>query len=173
MKLRDLDPASAAELDLVAHRMRATLVEVEGYERGFHMYTLDWLRDRVRWHLDPAQVTARVVLAGERDAEPVGHTIIRLERAVDGDAAGAFGLISTTYVLPERRRHGVAAALLVEAERWFRTQGAYAAGTWTSSTNAALIGLYERHGYAITESGPNDLTGTTMVKLTKRLAAAD
>lgn len=163
--LRDLNPSSALELDLVAHRMRATLVEVEGYERGFNMYTLDWLRDRVRWHLDPTKVAARVVLAGEPGAEPVGHSIFRLER----DDAGAFGLISTTYVLPDYRRHGIAAALLAEAEDWFRAQGAYAAGTWTSSTNAALIGLYERHGYAITESGPNDLTGTTMVKLTKRL----
>lgn len=167
--LRDLNPSSALELDLVAHRMRATLVEVEGHERGFNMYTLDWLRDRVRWHLDAAQVMARVVLAGEPGAEPIGHSIFRLERASDGDAAGTFGLISTTYVLPDHRRHGVAAALLAEAEAWFRAQGAYAAGTWTSSTNAALIGLYERHGYAITESGPNDLTGTTMVKLTKRL----
>ena len=72
-------------------------------------------------------------------------------------------------MLPASRRHGVGAALLVEAEHWFRTQGAHATGTWTSGTNAALIGRYERNGYAITESGPNDLTGATMVKLTKRL----
>jgi hypothetical protein len=37
--------------------------------------------------------------------------------------------------------------------------------TWTSSTNARLIRLYEKHGYAVTESGEND--GTMMVRLTK------
>ena len=165
MRIRDIDPTSTAEVDLVAKRMRQTLIEVEGEDRGASLYSLEWLTARVRWHLDRRACRGRVLLAEMEPNQLVGHTIIRVE---PGDH-GHFGLVSTTYVDPAFRRAGLASAFLLYSEQWFRSEGVPSCCTWTSSTNSALIALYERHGYAITESGPNDLTGTPMVKLSKRL----
>ncbi len=58
----------------------------------------------------------------------------------------------------------------VVGEAWIRAQGMTEAVTWTSATNARLIRLYEKHGYAITERAPSK--GTMMVRLAKVLAAA-
>lgn len=169
MHLRDLDPNQPAEIELVAQRMRDTLIEIEGAERGAALYTLAWLEARVRWHLDPANTIARVVLAVTEDNTPCGHTIFRIEH----DTHGAFGLISTTYVLPAFRRHGVAQTLLECAETWFAGHKLPRCCTWTSSTNHPLIALYTRNGYEEADRGPNDLTDTMMVKLEKVLRHSD
>ena len=162
MKLRDIDARNSEEIALVAERMGATLIEVEGQV----LYDLDWRIQRVRWHLDPANTEARVVLGIDEDGTIIGHTIFRVERDEEGRR---FGLISTSYVVPEARRRGFADAFLSEAEAWFRSCGLPLAATWTSSTNTPLIGLYERHGFAEDQRGPHDLTGTAMVRLAKRL----
>ncbi|MCA0175581.1 MAG: GNAT family N-acetyltransferase [Proteobacteria bacterium] len=161
--IRPLDPASAAEIDLVAQRMRATLIEVEGEAVGEALYTLDWLRERVRQHLVP---DAAVWLL-EVDGAIAGHTIVR--RETDG-AGHAFGLISTTYVLPAVRRQGHAAALLAAGEAWMQTQDLARSATWTSVTNTALIALYTAQGYREAERGTHPQTGTTMVRLARALA---
>ena len=166
MRIRDLDPTSTAEVDLVAQRMHQTLIEVEGQDRGSSMYTMDWLVARVRWHLDGKARRGRVLLAELPHKQIAGHSIIRLESA----PGGAFGLVSSTYVDPAFRRAGLASALLLHSERWFSDEGMPSCCTWTSNTNAPLISLYERHGYSITDSGANDLTDTLMVKLSKQLA---
>jgi len=147
--------------------MRATLVEVEGEQAGTAMYTLDWLRDRVCWHLDPGASTAQVMVAEDVHGDVLGHTIYRLEKPADG---AAFGLVSTTYVMPHARRHGVAALLLSCAEAWFQEKGLSRAATWTSATNTPLLQLYERHGYVVVERAPNELTGTAMVRLERRFS---
>jgi GNAT superfamily N-acetyltransferase len=196
MKIRDIRAASGEEIALVAARMRDTLIEVEGEEHGASMYSLEWLAERVRWHLDPSQTTARVMLA-ERDSTEetlhgprnstststgnashsiVGHCIVRVDgRAAPPAGAGeaAIGLIVTTYVCPEFRRHGLAARFLQEAEQWVMAHGLSHLATWTSATNTPLIALYQRCGYAEVDSAPNDLTGTPMVMLGKRLEAQD
>lgn len=51
LRIRALDPGSEAEIDLVAQRMRRTLIDVEGEETGTALYTMEWLRDQVRFHL--------------------------------------------------------------------------------------------------------------------------
>jgi GNAT superfamily N-acetyltransferase len=165
MLLRDIDPHDPTEITLVAGRMRDTLIEVEGPQRGSSMYSMQWLEDRVRWHLDPAQCRAKVVLALDPGSRIVGHSIYRIEV---GDG-GEYGLVSTTYVLPEARRQGYAQALLAAAESWCLDQGLSLVCTWTSASNAGLIALYRRNGYDEVERGPNDLTGTTMVRLAKVL----
>lgn len=164
MHLRVLTPLDTADIDLVAQRMRATLVEVEGEAAGGGMYSMDWLRDRVRWHLDGR--AAEVVVITDDDGGVIGHTIYRREAP---DGALPFGLISTTYVAPEARRLGAAQRLLARAEDWFRAQGLQMACTWTSSTNTPLIALYGRNGYLEAERGPNGVTGTMMVRLARSL----
>ncbi|MGE0711253.1 MAG: GNAT family N-acetyltransferase [Planctomycetota bacterium] len=151
---RLLGRAAPDEVDLVARRMRATLEEVLGEARGREMYTLDWLRDRVRQHLDPAVYVGEVFLA-ERAGAVCGHTIVRLEPER--------GLISTIYVLPAARGQGVAGRLLDRAEAWFREHGAEVVATNTAQDNARLIGLLERRGYAIA------LRAEEMVRLERRL----
>lgn len=167
MQIRELNPIEPAEIRLVAERMRDTLVEVEGEERGRHMYTLEWLEARVRWHLDPNNTMAQVLLAIDADGAIVGHTIYRIELA----ESEPFGLISTTYVVPSARNAGWAAKLLTCTHDWFIRKGVSLSCTWTSATNTPLIGLYTKFGYEVVDRGPNDITGTTMIKLGRSLVA--
>lgn len=150
----------------VAQGMRQTLIEVEGEAQGTALYTMAWLEQRVRFHLDPSLATAEVQLASATSGERAGYTIVRAER---DDAGQPYGLVSTTYVRPAWRRHGLSKRLLAEGEAWFRAQGLPAAATWTSATNTKLIGLYEGAGYAIDAEHTHEVTGTRMIRLRKRL----
>jgi GNAT superfamily N-acetyltransferase len=166
--LRDLDPGSTADVEWVANGMHLTLVEVEG-EKGRVAYPVDWTRARLREFLDPSQHLAQVVLAvaSHEPAAIVGHTILRINEMPDGRR---YGLVSTTWVDPAHRRQGVADALLARGEAWIRAQGMDEAATWTSAANVRLIRLYEKHGFALTETGDN--AGSAMVRLGKPLARA-
>ncbi|MCP4809161.1 MAG: GNAT family N-acetyltransferase [Proteobacteria bacterium] len=154
MRIRPL--AGEAELDLVARRMRATLAEVIGPD-GESMYTLEWLRDRVRQHLDGRHVGAAFV--AELDGAVAGHTIVRREEGC--------GLFSTTYVDPAARRAGIAEALLERGEEWIRAQGLERAATHTAGGNTPLLKLYERRGYAVVFTDPD----SGMVRLEADLTA--
>jgi GNAT superfamily N-acetyltransferase len=157
-----------ARIALVAQRMRQTLIEVEGQAVGGSLYTLDWLRNRVRWHLDPTCCTGCVWLAlGGSTGEVVGHTIVRVEHGTQGER---FGLFSTSHVSPPWRRRGVAGQLLQHGEQWMRAHGLDQASTWTSAINTPLIALYNQHGYVEAERGANLQTGTLMVRLARRWA---
>jgi GNAT superfamily N-acetyltransferase len=160
-QIRPLDPASEEEIALVARRMRATLAEVVGAARGPEMFTLEWLMERVRWHLEPSR--AAVFLA-EHGGAIVGHTIVR-EQPWRG---GPSGLFSTTYVAPEARRLGVARALLERGEAWMRERGLPSASTWTAAHNVKLIRLYEGRGYAVVETQSEG--GDDMVRLGRSLS---
>ena len=160
-RVRLFDRESAAELDLVAERMRLTLIEVLGDEVGGDMYSLDWLRDRVRWHLDPETCVGEAFVAEAPGGELLGHTIVRVDEA-EGDAPPD-GLFATTYVTPEARRQGVADALLERGERWLLERGMTTLATATSESNHGLIRLFEGHGYAITLRVPE----RGMVRLSK------
>lgn len=159
MRIRRINPHADTEIDLVAARMRLTLMEVIDPQRGDAMYTMDWLRDRVRYHLDPSRQAA-VFLAEADDGTIVGHTIVRVQREDDGEV----GLFSTTYVVPEARRDGIAQALLQRGEDWMRAQRMTRAATYTSKSNEKLIRLYESRGYAI------DLRSDEMVRLVGKLS---
>ncbi len=161
-RVRPIDPRSDAEIEIVATRMRQTLVEVLGEARGNAMYTIDWLRDRVRFHLDPSRSTGEVFLAEDVEGVVMGHTIVRIETEDDWRSIGLF---STTYVHPSHRRAGVASMLLERGEAWFRGRGPHCAVTYTDEANAGLIRLFERHGYRIVEARQQ------MVKLEKSIAS--
>jgi GNAT superfamily N-acetyltransferase len=161
--LRPINADCDAEVALVAERMRLTLMEVVGGAEGQSMFSMDWLIDRVRWHLDASQCTGAVYVAeraekavgnatvghaGSRIAGHaiVGHTIVRIDQDEDGRPMGLF---STTYVAKSARRLGIADALLAKGESWMRDQGLRFAATHTSETNTPLIRLYEKHQYEI------------------------
>ena len=158
--IRPLDPTRDDEVELVATRMRATLVEVVDSVEGQTMYTMKWLRQRVRWHLDPEACEGEVFVAEGDGGAIVGHTIVRVETAEGG---GRFGLFSTFYVAPEARHQGLGSALLARGEAWMRERGLIEAATFTAVTNAPLIALCEGHGYALAPAHPE------MVRLSRAL----
>lgn len=125
-----------------------------GVERGRALYTLEWLQDRVDFHLDPSRSTGEVWLALEGD-QVLGHSIVRLEEGR--------GLFSTTYVAPEHRRRGVARALVRRGEEWLRERGIGEAATLTAVTNLGLQRLFFELGYAEVERREE------FVKLSRRL----
>ena len=147
VELKPTDADAAAHVQLVAARMRQTLIEVLGPARGTAMYTLPWLIDRVEFHLDPARSTGAVLLAlNARDAAVIGHTIVRVEAQ---DDCPRLGLFSTIYVIPEQRRAGVARALVAAGEVWLLARDVSALATNTSKDNAKLIRLFQGRGYQI------------------------
>ena len=164
--VRQVDPTNEDEITLVATRMRQTLIEVEGEAIGKTLHSMEWLLERVRWHLNTKETIAKVLLAVDSDRCILGHTIVRQEATENGKT---FGLVSTTFVRPESRRDGVAEQLLDAGERWFRSQGLLSSATWTSSTNTPLIRLYKKHGYEQTATHVNETTGTTMIRLERAL----
>lgn len=159
VQVRDIHAQSREEIELVAARMRETLVEVLGEERGRDYYSMDWLINRVLFHLDAKQCMARVLVA-ECDGSMTGHCIVRVEQ---DEAKRPYGLFSTTYVLPEHRKQGLAAKFLNIGEEWFRSLGLPRVATNTGIHNIKLINLYKKHGYSITYSNEE------MLQLSKNL----
>jgi GNAT superfamily N-acetyltransferase len=145
------------ELQLPATVRAALDVDIE-------QYTLDWLVQRVRWHLDARHCIGAVFVAVEANECISGHAIVRVER---DDAGQCFGLFSTTYVDPASRRRGIATALLTHGLQWMQAQGMSASATWTAASNLKLIALYQKHGYQVTQRHRHDVTNSEMVRLSK------
>lgn len=140
-----VEPDDDATIELIATRMRLTLVEVLDPARADEMFTHDALVGRVRWHLD-REVDGRqaeVFVARDDDSTILGHTLVRVEH-LDGTDVGLF---ATTYVEPSARRSGVASALLAMGAEWMRDHDMATAVTFTDPHNDKLLSLYARHGY--------------------------
>lgn len=160
MHIRPINPSSLEEITLVAERMRETLNEVLGPERGTTMYTLDWLKDRVHYHLDSDRCDGQVFVAASSDQTILGHAIIRLEDQAD---EGPVGLFSTIFVASPYRRQGVAKSLMATVESWVRTKQRTRLIYHTATSNLKLIQLFQSQGYEII------LTTEDMVRLVKNI----
>ena len=158
MKIREIDPKSDSEIDLVAQRMRQTLVEVLGEEKGGSMYSMDWLIERVRWHLDSKNTNGRVFLLENDEDAVVGHAIARI------DFGCSFGYFSTIFIQPSSRRNGFAKDLIKHVEDWFSREAMPKVVYNTADNHVAIIGLFRSQGYSITHAE------SEMVQLTKALA---
>lgn len=145
---------------MVASRMRLTLIEVLGQERGKSLYTDEWLQQRVQFHLDPSKSIGQVFVAENNEREIIGHFIVRIDK---DDSGKAIGLGSTIYVAPEFRNKSIATSLLATAEAWMVSHGMTEAVYYTASSNSNLINLYLKQGYEIAEKQ------SEMVRLTKEL----
>ncbi|MEQ1823369.1 MAG: GNAT family N-acetyltransferase [Fimbriimonadaceae bacterium] len=155
-EIRPINPNSPEEINLVAERMRLTLMEVVNDDEGSKMYSMEWLVDRVRFHLDPTQCDGAIFLAVEGEAI-VGHTIVRIE---SGE-----GYFSTFYVVPEARRQSIASEFVRVGEAWMRDRGMTAARTNTAKDNTKLQNLLFGFGYKI------DVKSDTMVSLTRQIGS--
>ncbi|KAA3605521.1 MAG: GNAT family N-acetyltransferase [Planctomycetota bacterium] len=161
--LRCLQKNCKEEIEWVAQRMRRTLMEVVGEQEGVEMYSMDWLRQRVHFHLEEERCTGQVILAEDAAGFPAGHLILRLEKSPKGEF---FGLISTIYVEPKFRRQGLAGRFYDRAEAWFRQQGMEQAVTDTADDNTPLLRILQDRGFRIVE------TADSMVRLAKSLNPA-
>lgn len=145
LRIDKIDRQSDYEISLVATRMRQTLIEVLGEERGGQMYSMEWLKDRVRFHLDSNMCDGEVFLAKNEHSDIMGHAIVRIE----SEEEARFGLFSTFYVAPEHRGKGVGRALADSGETWMRERGVTEARTYTAEDNLPLHSMLESLGYEI------------------------
>jgi hypothetical protein len=143
-RIRAINPQSRAEVELVASRMRQTLVEVLGEEVGGNMYTMDWLIQRVLWHLDPNQCVGQVFLSEDSEGHITGHTIVRIQLDETGKKIGLF---STFFVEPGSRNQAVATSFVVHGEKWMLDHGMTTAMTYTAESNDRLKNLLISLGY--------------------------
>lgn len=143
--IRPINRFSTNEVELVAERMRLTLEEVLGKEKGQTMYSSDWLIHRVQQHIK-GELDGEVFLSLDLAGIITGHTIVR----VDSDEKGTpIGLFSTIYVDPLYRRQSFASQLIIRGEQWMREKGLVKFSTYTSTTNIKLINLFRNHGYEV------------------------
>ncbi|MCU0657172.1 MAG: GNAT family N-acetyltransferase [Polyangiaceae bacterium] len=158
-ELRELrhDPA---EIEIVARNMRQTLIDVMGEERGAGFYSLEWLIERVRWHLAPER-TAKVLVVEGAGGRIVGHAIVRVEVDEGGERYGYF---STIFVEEAWRRKGLGKRLLTSVERWVQGHQLRRVIYNTAASNKRLLPLFLRHGYRVS------LQEGEMVQLTRELA---
>lgn len=147
-RIRPIDRGSIGELRLVAQRMRETLEEVLGEERGCALYSMEWLEDRVRWHLDGQARRGEILLAIDPSKRVIGHTIVRVEEEEDDDERKVegemFGLFSTIFVEPTARKGAVATKLVRAGEAWMLGAEVRRAKTYTDRSNAKLINLFTK-----------------------------
>ena len=143
-RIRAINPQSRVEVELVASRMRQTLVEVLGEEVGANMYTMDWLIQRVLWHLDPNQCVGQVFLSEDSEGHITGHTIVRIQLDETGKKIGLF---STFFVEPGSRNQAVATSFVVHGEKWMLDHGMTTAMTYTAESNDRLKSLLISLGY--------------------------
>jgi GNAT superfamily N-acetyltransferase len=158
--VREINPASSEEIALVASRMRNTLEEVLGEEKGQALYTMEWLEDRVRWHLDSEKRSAKIYLSENTKKEITGHAIARIEQDESGKN---YGFFSTIFVEPTERKQGVARSLLKKVEDWCLEKKMPEIVYYTAETNAPLIELFTKNGFHLAQKEAE------MVRLVKPL----
>ena len=161
--VHSVSPADEETIELVAQRMRQTLVEVLGEEATRRQERQDpalarGYGDRARFHLDPHRSQGAIFVARE-GVETIGHIIVRVE-SEDG---GSIGYFSTIYVDPRSRRQNAARLLLDTGEAWLRARGMRRFVTYTDKDNTPLISLYSRAGFRLVPGAPLE-----MVKLEKQ-----
>jgi ribosomal protein S18 acetylase RimI-like enzyme len=158
--IREIDSNSSAEILLVAQRMRETLLEVLGAEKGKSLYTQDWLVDRVRWHLNPDCSVSKIFLYVTNDNEIIGHAIARIEK--DQEQV-SFGYFSTIYIEPSFRHKGLAKELMDKVENWFDELNLKKFVYNTAENHSRLIKAFIARGYQITHN-ENEMVQLTKLK---------
>ncbi|RKS69331.1 putative N-acetyltransferase YhbS [Motilibacter peucedani] len=100
--------------------------------------------DRAVVRLRAAAEAREVLLVAEVDGAVVGAVSVRWRSDCDAPHPWLYGL----HVLPEHRRRGVAQALVLAAEDAARSAGAEALSLDADRDDIAVLGFYERRGYA-------------------------
>jgi putative acetyltransferase len=118
-----------------------------------------------------ATVVSRAGIVGRMSEGPVW--VAEIDRVIIG-TVGAVATAKGLYVrgmavAPHARGGGIAQRLLAQAEQFGSTPGQSLALLSTTPFLHAAIRLYERAGYVRIDDGPNDLFGTPLLTMAKRL----
>ncbi len=105
------------------------------------------LARRVRQLLADGEVT--ILLGG---TEPQGLAVLRFRPALWAEALDCY--LEELYVVPDRRGQGLGRALMDDAIRLARQEGAARMELGTSEDDVAARALYERLGFTNREGGP-------------------
>ncbi|MDQ3620281.1 MAG: GNAT family N-acetyltransferase [Actinomycetota bacterium] len=105
------------------------------------------LTRRVRQLLADGEVT--ILLGG---TEPQGLAVLRFRPALWAEALDCY--LEELYVVPDRRGQGLGRALMDDAIRLARQEGAARMELGTSEDDVAARALYERLGFTNREGGP-------------------
>lgn len=147
MNIRPLNRDSKEEINLVADRMRKTLEDVMGEEKGANFYSQDWLLERVEWHIS-LQDKAEIFLVTDDDKKILAQAIVRIE--IDPEIyEKEFGYFSTIYVVPEERRKGIARDLINTVHNWCVEKNLDVTTYSTAKNHGGLISLFKQFGYEI------------------------
>jgi GNAT superfamily N-acetyltransferase len=158
--IRDININSEEEILLVASRMQSTLVEVLGEVKGKSLYSMDWLTERVQWHIDLIP-KAKILLLENETGNILGHAIVRDEQVESGNR---FAYFSTIYVVPASRGKGLAKDLMNAVEKWCEDQEINIVRYNTAIDHPVIIKLFKNNGYQVTHEE------NEMVQLTKELS---
>ena len=90
--------------------------------------------------------------------DPVGHAHVAWQ------GHGGIPEIQDLYVLPERRRQGVASALTAAAEHAAAARGDLRVGLTVSVGHDAAQQMYRRLGYADSGEEPRRVVGTILIR---------
>jgi ribosomal protein S18 acetylase RimI-like enzyme len=159
-KIRDINPNSNEEIKIVAERMRETLIEVLGKDKGESMYSLEWLTERVLWHLDSKNTDGKVIVICNKEQKIFGHAICRIDY---DDQKKPFGYFSTIFLAQEFRNLGLASEIVTFVENWFISKNVNKFVYNTATNHTAILKLFHKHGFKKEDSS------SEMVQLVKRV----
>ncbi len=147
MRIRSINSVSEAEILTVAERMKLTLIDVMGLEKGSSYYSNEWLINRVRWHIGQGE-NASIILCEDEKRNIIGQAIVRIENDKEIQDKD-FGYFSTIYVVPQWRRKGVARKLIESVHNWCESKGLDKVTYSTAEGHKGLISLFEQFGYRV------------------------
>jgi ribosomal protein S18 acetylase RimI-like enzyme len=87
------------------------------------------------------------VLVAEADGAILGYVYVGIEPQSWKELRDEAGYVHDIVVDPDRRRHGVAAALMEAALAWLRARGMPRVVLWTAHGNAAAQRIFDRIGF--------------------------
>ena len=149
-RIRDLDERSDSEVATVTRwcmqTVLSTIPEFENSEEKARSFLPNFSFDQMNamFRADLLRPTHRFLVAVDLDGQLVGHSMISRKRTPEGEK---FGYFFSRYVLPEHRRRGVGAQLMVEATSWFAEYEPAFLLAHTHATNAPLQRLFAAYGF--------------------------
>ena len=155
--IRPLQSNSIEEIQLVASRMKLTLIDVMGDQKGSNFYSEEWLLDRVFWHVNLGS-NAEIFLCTDESGNIVAQAIVRKEKESDRE----FGYFSTIYVEPASRRKGAAKLLIAKVLEWCHSRNLPKIIYNTATNNTNMIALLQKYEFKI------ELEAEGMVQLVRR-----